>query len=231
MGIIRPYPYRTRSFIDKIISRSHNHPQTLNNTTTRRIGNAVEERKLGPSFVRYDNPTERRCEHTPEYVLVPKDAKIGHGVVIHSSVTLMENVDIGDDVVVEQGVSIGNNTRIKSGVRIGKCTQIGGNVTIGEGTQINDFAIIEHGAKIGFRVQLYRYVVISCGATIGKDAIIKGGAHIYPLIKIGDNVTIEKLSSINAAIGNCSAIGAGIFIHYASVVPPCTILASCSPKP
>jgi UDP-3-O-[3-hydroxymyristoyl] glucosamine N-acyltransferase len=191
----------------------------------------VEERKLGPSFVRYYNPIERRCEHTPEYVLVPKDAKIGHGVVIHGGVTLMENVDIGDGVVIERGVGIGNNTRIESGVYIGKCTQIGSNVTIGEGTQINDFAIIEHGARTGLRVQLYRYVVVSCGAIIGNDTIIKGGVHIYPLVKIGDNVTIEKLSSINAAIGNCSAIGAGIFIHYASVVPPHTILASCSPKP
>lgn len=191
----------------------------------------VEERKLGPSFVRYYNPIEGRCEHTPEYVLVPKDAKIGHGVVIHGGVTLMENVDIGDGVVIEQGVSIGNNARIESGVSIGKRTQIGDSATIGEGTQINDFAIIEHSARIGLRVQLHRYVVISCSATIGNDAIIKGGAHIYPLVKIGDNVTIEKLSSINAAIGNCSAIGAGIFIHYASAIPPHTILASCSPKP
>jgi UDP-3-O-[3-hydroxymyristoyl] glucosamine N-acyltransferase len=195
------------------------------------MGNVVEERKLGPSFVRHDNPTERRCEHIPEYVLVPKNTKIGHGVVIHGGVTLMEDVSIGDGVVIERGAGIGDNTRIESGVNIGKCTQIGGNVTIGEGTQINDFAIIERGAQIGLRAQLHRYATISCGAVVGTDTIIKGGAHIYPLVKIGDNVTIEKLCSINANIGSFSAIGAGIFIHYASVMPPHTILASCSPKP
>lgn len=191
----------------------------------------MEERKLGPSFVRYFNPTESRGAYTPEYVLVPDDAKIGHNVVIQIGVVLMEQVEIGDDVIIRRGASIGNHTRIGSGVNIGERTQIGDAVTIRKDATINDFAVVERDTQIGFRAQIHRYAAIACNVKIGNDAIIKGGAHIYPLVQIGENVTIGKQSSINATIGDFSAIGAGIFIHYASVIPPHTILASCSPKP
>ena len=118
-----------------------------------------------------------------------------------NSVSMGENVNIGNDTVIEPFIVIGND------VCIGRNCRISSGVYIGSGTVIGDNVIVRSGAKIGADALFHtiyeqKYdvfvgvgkVYISDNSEIGCNTVIQRGTfsdtHIGYRTKIGDLVDI-----------------------------------------
>lgn len=125
--------------------------------------------------------------------------------VIHPSVTLGKNLQIGPYVTIDQGANIADNTQILSHV------SIGAGVFIGENCLIYPHVTIRERCKLGNRVTIQPGAVIgSCGFGFSTDAT---GVHTklaqLGIVEIEDDVEIGANTTIDRARFKKTLIGKG----------------------
>lgn len=115
---------------------------------------------------------------------------------VHPSVSLGQNVAIGDFVVIEEGAAIGDNCTIQAQVYIGKNVQMGSDSFIYSGVKIY------HDSQIGQRCIIQSNAVIGSdgfGFAPQSDGSYKKIHHVGNVIieddvEIGSNTTIDRAS-------------------------------------
>jgi UDP-3-O-[3-hydroxymyristoyl] glucosamine N-acyltransferase len=190
----------------------------LQNTLTERF---FEDNK----FISVISPTAKI--HSKAYVS-DYNVVIGENVEIQANVSILPDVEIGDNSVVRAGTVIGSegfeHKRTSKGilsvkhdgkVLIGKKVDIGANCAISKGfgyrhtklgddTKLDNLVHIAHGVQIGERCFLPAACMIAGSTTLGDDVWIGPGASISSQISIGDNayVTIGSVVTKNVEAGD-----------------------------
>ncbi|WP_044641300.1 acyltransferase [Risungbinella massiliensis] len=147
--------------------------------------------------------------------------------IIHDSVKLGENVQIGyfsvvgENVVLGDNVSIGNNVTIHEGTIIDAGVTISDNcvigrwpkpakastvkvdadlapLSIGEGTTIGANTVLYRGSTIGKEVMVGDLASIREKCTIGDRAVVGRGVAVENQVKIGAKTKIQTNSYITA---------------------------------
>ena len=114
--------------------------------------------------------------------------------VIHPSVKIGQNVDIGPHVVIDQGCTIGDHTHIGAGAAIGPGVSIGThchihpNVTIREGCILGNRVIIQPNAVIGSCG--FGYTTDNSGKHLKQEQL--GIVILEDDVEIGANTTIDR---------------------------------------
>jgi UDP-3-O-[3-hydroxymyristoyl] glucosamine N-acyltransferase len=128
--------------------------------------------------------------------------------VVHSSVKLGKDVEIGPNAVIDQGCVIGDHTKIGactvlgSGVVVGSHSHIHPNVTIREGCILGNRVIIQPGAVIGSCG--YGYITNASGEHIKQEQL--GNVVIEDDVEIGANTTIDRARFKSTVIGKGTKI-------------------------
>ena len=158
--------------------------------------------------------------------------RIGRDCVLHSRVTLYNDVRLGDRVIIHSGAVLGadgfghvlNKGKWHpmpqlGGVNIGDDVHVGANTTIDCGA-LND-TVIEDGVKIDNLVQIAHNVHIGAhtaiagcsgiaGSTsIGKHCMIGGGCGISDHVTITDGVILTAMSGVGQAINESGVYSSG----------------------
>ncbi len=192
------------------------------------------ERTPGKNYLVSDNPSETFQKIIS--LFLPDNTKSGFAgihpsAVIHSSVTLGKDVEIGPFVSIDRDCSIGEGTKISSNVSIspkvilGNNCLIHSNVTIREGSILGNRVILQPGSVIGgcgfgyitsemgvhTKIKHLGVVVLEDDVEIGsnttidrarfKETRIKRGSKIDNLVMIGHNVNIGEHNLIVAQAG------------------------------
>lgn len=147
--------------------------------------------------------------------------------MIDATVTIGEEVEIGQHVVIEKNVIIGNNVTIGHHAVIKEGTVIGNNVIIRDLTTVGQFPfsnkkmarkpakelpplLIGDDVKIGSNCVIFRGSILDEGTLIGdmasirecveigKDSIIGRNAMVENNTLIGERVTIQTSSYVTA---------------------------------
>ena len=188
----------------------------------------------GRNYLVSDNPSLAFQKLVPLFVHnadVSGFSGIHPTAVIHSSVQIGNNVQIGPLVVIDRDCIIGDGTRIAPNVSINPEVTIGqnsiiySNVTIREGSKIGSGVILQSGSVIGGcgfgyitdergkhkKVKHFGIVVLEDDVEIGsnttidrarfKETRIKKGSKIDNLVMIAHNVTIGEDNLIIAQTG------------------------------
>lgn len=188
----------------------------------------------GKNYLVSDNPSETFQKLV--MLFLPSKEKSGFSgihptAVIHPSVILGANVQIGPLVIIDRDCVIGDNTTISAHVSVGPEVHMGKdciihpNVTIREGVKIGNHVILQPGSVIGGCgfgyittergehkkvkhfgiVVLEDYVEIGSNTTIDrarfKETRIKKGSKIDNLVMIAHNATIGENNLIVAQTG------------------------------
>ncbi len=157
-----------------------------------------EEKSDGKNYLLTENPSLAFQQIASLFLDSPYNQTgflaIHETAVIHPSVILGKDVQIGPYVTIDQGVEIGDHTQILSHVSIGPGTLIGSHcmiyphVTIREKSLIGNRVVIQPGAVIG-----------SCGFGFSTDArgvhsklAQLGIVEIEDDVEIGANTTIDR---------------------------------------
>lgn len=175
-------------------------------------------------------------------------ASIHPTAIIHASVKLGENVQIGAYCVLGEDVEIGNHTRLDSHitledkVKIGEHCQLKSHVFIGHHCEIGDFVTLHSHASIGNegfgfaprglpdtagwqKIHQLGRVIIGNQVRIGSHTCVDRGAIEDTII--GDNVIIDNLVQIahNVEIGAGTAIAGCVGIAGSTKVGKRCVLA------
>lgn len=104
----------------------------------------------------------------------------GHGTVIREENEIGDRVQVWSHSVLDYGCTIGREVHIHTGVYVAQYSRIGDGVFIGPG------AILLNDPHPGcsFSRQCMR------GPTVGRNAVIGGGAVLLPMITIGEGAVI-----------------------------------------
>jgi UDP-3-O-[3-hydroxymyristoyl] glucosamine N-acyltransferase len=154
---------------------------------------------------------------------------IGENCIIEPFVTIMENVEIGNNVIIRAGARIGadnfdrhlskngnvirldsiQKVILKNGCEIGSNTVIdkgdsGRDTSIGENTMIHDNVQVCHGVIIGDRTHIWGGAFFCGHCTIGNDVKIQPRSIISNHVIIEDKcyVGINSLVTQNLEIGS-----------------------------
>lgn len=133
---------------------------------------------------------------SPELAWISPDVKIDRDVVIHPNVTLMGNVEIGEDSEI-----LCNTELVDS--KVGKDSKIGPNTRLTD-TQVGDHCVIDETISYEARIDDH--------ATTGPRAYLRPGAHLCEGAKAGTHVEIKK-----------STVGKGSKVPHLSYVGDTTI--------
>lgn len=186
----------------------------------------------GKNFLISDNPSDSfqlLVKHFLSSNTPPSGfAGIHASAVIHPSVKLGKDVEIGPHVVIDQKCFIGDQTKI------GACTVIGPGVTIGSSCQLYPNVTIREGCRLGNRV------IIQCGAVIGSCGFgyttNASGQHIKHEqlgivileddVEIGANTTIDRARFKATTIGKGTKIDNLVQIAHNVALGPYNLIAS-----
>lgn len=188
----------------------------------------------GRNYLVSDNPSLTFQKLVPLFVHnadVSGFTGIHPTAVIHSTVQIGKDVQIGPLVVIDRDCIIGDGTRIASNVSINPEVTIGqnsiiySNVTVREGSKIGSGVILQSGSVIGGcgfgyitdergkhkKVNHFGIVVLEDDVEIGsnttidrarfKETRIKKGSKIDNLVMIAHNVTIGEDNLIISQTG------------------------------
>ncbi|MCC5876789.1 MAG: UDP-3-O-(3-hydroxymyristoyl)glucosamine N-acyltransferase [Candidatus Sumerlaeia bacterium] len=158
----------------------------------------------------------------------PKPESFVHSTAsVAEDAELGENVFVGPGVVIEGGVRIGANTRIESGTFLGEDTSIGEscwispNVTILEKTVIGNRVRIHPGTVIG--ADGFRYELIS--GRLRKIPQV-GNVVIEDDVEIGANCTIDRAFLEETRVGARTKMDNSVHIaHNVQIGSDCILVA------
>jgi len=217
-------------FIDEAVSNSHIAAAFV----TRDIERAISGSSIYPILV--DDPrwyyytlmnycAKKRRKSVPTSIhestivhptahISPTNVKIGKRCVVEPNVTILDDVEMGDDCVIRAGAVLGiNGFEMKRTTRgilsvehdgkviIGNRVEIGPNNTIikgfhqrntiiGDDTKYDALVHFAHGAQIGKRGLIAANAMIAGSATIGDDVWIAPSTAISSYVTIGDHAFI-----------------------------------------
>lgn len=137
--------------------------------------------------------------------------------MIHESVIIGNNVNLGENIVIEENVTIGDNVSIGNNVTIKANTKIGNEVIIndltvlGKNTSTNkkmarkpsdskEPLIIEDNVTIGCNCVIYRSVLLKKGVFVGDLSSIRENVTIGEDSIIGRSVIVENKTSIGKRV-------------------------------
>lgn len=188
----------------------------------------------GRNYLVSDNPSETFQKLVPLFVHnadVSGFTGVHPSAVIHPTVRLGTNVQIGPLVVIDRDCVIGDGTKIYSHVAIHPEVTIGQNsiiyshVTIREGSKLGNCVILQPGCVIGGcgfgyitnamgkhkKIRHFGIVVLEDDVEIGsnttidrarfKETRIKKGSKIDNLVMIGHNVSLGEDNLVVAQAG------------------------------
>ena len=112
----------------------------------------------------------------PELVWCGPDVRIARDVTLHPNITLIGNVEIGEDTTLLPTTML-KDTTVGEGCRIGPNTRLYDTV-VGNGCVVDE--TVSHEARI------------DDGATAGPRAYLRPGAHLCEGAKAGTHVEIKK---------------------------------------
>ncbi|KAB7707397.1 N-acetyltransferase [Bacillus aerolatus] len=149
---------------------------------------------------------------------------VGQNVVVGEGITFGDNVVIGNNVVIYEGTRIGSNVIIQDNVVIGKQpTRAKASIlpetkqlppaVIGSGVTIGTSAIIYANAEIGDEVFIADLATIRERVTIGERTIVGRGVAVENDCKVGKRCKLET----NCYITAYSELGDYVF------VAPCVV--------
>jgi len=138
---------------------------------------------------------------------IPRDAQIGHGVIIHSGTQLGSHVIIRDYAILggisfslrkeaqgwmtkphRGGIIIEDYATISQRVTIHR--GFTGFTTVGSGSAINTHSLIGHDVTIGKRCQINADVYLAGHVHVGDDVIIEPRVAVQHRVNIGNGAHI-----------------------------------------
>lgn len=155
--------------------------------------------------------------------LYPRPTGISNKASISADATLGDEVSVGDYAVIEA------NAEIAAGVTIYPLAYIGRSVQIGSGTVVHPHATICAGARIGGNCEIHPNVVI---ADDGFGYFQRGGKSTkFPhigTVRIGDNVSVHGLSSIDRGMIEDTVVGEGVKVDkHCQIAHNCEVGEHC----
>lgn len=94
---------------------------------------------------------------------ISSTAKMGHGCMINSLVSIAAHTTIGNFVSINRNASIGHHTILKDFVTVNPGCNIAGHVEIGDGTTIG------MGSNIIEKIKIGKNTIVGAGSVVTKD--------------------------------------------------------------
>ncbi len=154
------------------------------------------------------------------HVVVYRGARIGHRFVAHTSCSIREYCEIGNNVILQNGVVIGADgfgfAKTQNGSYF-KIVQSGrvvleddvevqanstidraavGETRIRKGARIDSLVQVGHGSRVGENTLLCAQVGLAGSSDVGNNVILTGQVGVAGHCKIGDNVIATAQSGI-----------------------------------
>lgn len=163
---------------------------------------------------RFKNEISKTAYIHPSVAIGDSNIKIGDGTVIEPNVTILNNVEIGNNVKIRAGAVIGGEGfqfirkdnsvfKVKSAGKViihdnveilaNTCIErgvLGGATEIGEFTKIDHLVLVGHDTIIGKRCFIVGCAMISGRVTIGDDVWVGPNSTIANGIQIGNRAKI-----------------------------------------
>jgi UDP-3-O-[3-hydroxymyristoyl] glucosamine N-acyltransferase len=209
-----PYIYKTKASI--VLVNKDFQPETPINRTLIKVENAYNALASLLNLYQQSLPQKTGVSgkaSVSESVTVGNNIYIGEFAVIGNNVTLGNNVKIYPQCYIGDNVTIGDNTTLYAGVKVYENCKIGGECTIHSGSVIgadgfgfapqsdNNYMKI---AQIG-NVILEDHVEIGANTTIDRatmgSTIIKKGVKLDNLIQVAHNVVVGENTVMAAQSG------------------------------
>ena len=155
-----------------------------------------------------------------ESLALPADIDIGPYAVIDEGVDLAPGVRVGPFCHLYPGVSVGEGARLEDGVILGNSPQdmkYRGEKTavrIGAGAHLREYVTVNRGTaasgttEVGNRCLIMAYTHVAHDCVIGEKAIIANGVQMGGHVHIGEAAVISGMTGIHQYV----VIGAGAFI-------------------
>ena len=151
---------------------------------------------------------------------LPADIEIGPYAVIDEDVELAPGVRIGPFCHLYPGVSLGEGARLEDGVILGNSPQDmkyrgeKTTVRIGAGAHLREYVTVNRGTAasgstdVGSHSLIMAYTHVAHDCVIGEQAIIANGVQMGGHVHIGKAAVISGMTGIHQYV----VIGAGAFI-------------------
>ena len=131
------------------------------------------------------------------HVVIGKNVRTGHNVLIREHVTLGDHCIVGTQAILDGYIKVGNRSMIQSqcyiaqSVRIGNCVFIAPGcifvdnkkMILGEGLNgaiVEDYVRVSAGTKILPGVTIQKYALVGAGSVVTKDIPSKAIAYGIP---------------------------------------------------
>jgi UDP-N-acetylglucosamine acyltransferase len=151
---------------------------------------------------------------------LPADVEIGPYAVIDEGVDLAPGVRVGPFCHLYPGVSLGEGARLEDGVILGNSPQDmkyrgeKTGVRIGAGAHLREYVTVNRGTaasgltEVGSRCLIMAYTHVAHDCVIGDQAIIANGVQMGGHVHIGKAAVLSGMTGIHQYV----VIGAGAFI-------------------
>jgi UDP-3-O-[3-hydroxymyristoyl] glucosamine N-acyltransferase len=154
------------------------------------------------------------------FVMVYRQAKIGHRFLAHSHSVVREGVRIGNDVILQNGVVVGadgygfakhadgsyykivqagtavveDNVEIQANACVDRAAV--GETRIRRGAKIDNLVQVGHGSDVGENSLLCGQAGLAGSSKIGRNVVLAGQVGVAGHLTIGDNVIATAQSGI-----------------------------------
>lgn len=149
---------------------------------------------------------------------------LGNNCIIKANVAIYHGVHLGDRVIVHSGTVLGadgfgfapnssggwkkihqvGGVIVGSDVEIGACSTIDRgaieDTVVGNGVIIDNHVQIAHNARVGDNTAMAAYSGLAGSASVGKNCILAGCAHVVGHVNICDNVQLTAHTLITKDI-------------------------------
>ena len=132
-----------------------------------------------------------------KHVVIGKNLRTGHNVLIREHVTIGDNSIVGTQAILDGYIKVGNQSMIQSQCYVSQSVRIGDGVFIApgcvfvdnkkmilgeglEGAKVEDYVRVSAGAKILPGITLGKYALIGAGSVVTKNIPSKAIAYGVP---------------------------------------------------
>lgn len=149
---------------------------------------------------------------------VDRNAELGSGTTIGTSVFIESGSRVGQDVVVS------NHSLVAVDARVGDDATVGKHATVASGAQIGNRSSVDFRSAVGQDASIGEDSLVGANSsvgersTMGSRSCIVDGAHVGKDVRVGDDVVIGSRTRVDdgVTIGDCSVVWG----HVTSDVAP-----------
>lgn len=166
-------------------------------------------------YKKFENEIHPSAKIHKRAFVAENNVKIGSNTVIEPNVTILADVEIGNDCIIRSGSVIGSEgfefkrtskgilpvfhdgkVIIRDNVEIGACTCIDKGFSfrdtiINDSVKIDNLVHIAHGVHIGENSFIIACAMVAGSVNIGRNVWISPNSNIAPGLKIGDDAFIS----------------------------------------